>query len=141
VGLIARQLEAAGIPTVSLTSARDITEAVKPPRAAFLDFPLGHTSGRVGETALNRAIVSAALDALTNDEPGRITDLVHRWAETDDWKDRVMRVSRDSSGKAATNDGRVQRFDTPQYQTSEDEAAAAQTHDGETCLVCAGIDY
>ena len=30
----------------------------------FLDFPLGHTAGRVGEPALNREIVAAALAAL-----------------------------------------------------------------------------
>ena len=61
VGLIARQLEAAGIPTVSLTSARDITAAANPPRAVFVDYPLGHTSGRVDDHALNRQIVTELL--------------------------------------------------------------------------------
>jgi len=73
VGLIARQLEAAGIATVSLTSARDITASANPPRAVFVDFPLGHTAGGVGQRELNRAIVSAALNTLTQTEPGRIT--------------------------------------------------------------------
>ena len=38
VGLIARNAEAAGIPTLSMGSALDIMQAVNPPRAAFLDF-------------------------------------------------------------------------------------------------------
>lgn len=141
VCLIARQLEAAGISTVTLTSARDITEAGNPPRAVFVDFPLGHTAGRVGEPALNRAIVSAALDTLSSDEPGSIIDLPHHWAETDDWKDDVMRVDVSSSGEKTTEDDRVTRHDTPQYQTEADAEAAAATHRDQPCLVCRGIDY
>lgn len=141
MGLIARQLEEAGIPTVSLTSARDITAAANPPRAVFLDYPLGHTSGRVGEPDLNRAIVSAAVAALELSEPGVIVDLPHRWADTDDWKDGVMRVTTSSSGETSTKDDRIARHDTPQYQSEADATAAEATHDGQTCLVCAGIDY
>ncbi len=140
--LIGRQLEAAGIPTVSLTSARDITASANPARAVFLDYPLGHTAGRVGEKELNRSIVSTALAQLVEaTEPGTIVDLPHRWADNDDWKDGVMRVSTSSSGEKSTKDDRVSRHDTPQYQSDQDATAAAAAHDGETCLVCAGIDY
>jgi hypothetical protein len=142
VCLIARQLEAAGIPTVTLTSARDITAAANPARAVFVDYPLGHTAGRVDETDLNRSIVSAAMAQVSQaTEPGTIVDLTLRWADTDDWKDSVMRVSTSSSGKKSTVDDRVARLDTPQYQTAYDAEAAAAAHDGEPCLVCAGIDY
>ena len=126
---------------MSLSSARDITEAVNPPRAVFVDYPLGHTAGRVGEPALNRAIVAAALHALSDDTPGRITDLAHRWADTDDWKDRVMQVSESSSGEKRADDDRVGRHATPQYQTDEDAVAATHAHEDHECLVCAGIDY
>jgi D-proline reductase (dithiol) PrdB len=37
VGLVARHLEANGIPTVTFSCARDITEAARPPRSVFLD--------------------------------------------------------------------------------------------------------
>ena len=141
MGLIARQLEAAGIPTVSLTSARDITAAANPPRAVFVDYPLGHTSGRVDDHALNRQIVTAALDALALSEPGVIVDLPHAWADTDDWKDGVMQVRTSTSGETSTEDDRVARHDTTQYQSDADAEAAAASHRGETCLVCAGIDY
>jgi hypothetical protein len=148
VGLIARQLEAAGIATVSLSSARDITAAVGPPRAVFVDFPLGHTAGRVGDPALGRAIVAAAFDRLTVTEPRSIVDLPHRWADTDDWKDAVMRPAApadptDPAGSAAAAmvDDRVERHPTPQYQSPADETAAAATHPDPACPVCRGVDY
>ena len=47
----------------------------------------------------------------------------------------------DSSEQSSEyEDDRVARHDTPQYQTEADEAAAEHSHDGEECLVCAGID-
>ena len=141
MSLIARQLEDAGIPTVSLTSARDITASANPPRAVFVDYPLGHTSGRVDQPELNRSIVRSALEALHLTEPGQIIDLPHVWADTDDWKDSVMEVRTSSSGHQSTVDDRVARHDTPQYQTDGDAHAAATSHQGQTCQVCAGIDF
>ena len=107
----------------------------------FLDFPLGHTTGRVHDPNFNRAVVEAALDALANDQPGHITDLPYHWAETDAWKDDVMRVDISASGAKTTRDDRVERVDTPQYQRESDAAAATASHEGKTCLVCGGIDY
>jgi hypothetical protein len=64
VGLIARAVEAAGISTVSLSSARSITAAVNPPRAVFLDYPLGQTAGRQGSKDEQDKVLGAALAAL-----------------------------------------------------------------------------
>ena len=91
VGLIAREVEAAGIPTLCMTSAYDITQAVNPPRAAFLDYPLGHQTGKPDNPANQRAIVLAALSAFeTISKPGTIVELPYvwdandrRWEETD----------------------------------------------------------
>lgn len=142
MGLIARQLEAAGIPTVSLSSAYDITRAVNPPRAVYLDYPLGHTSGRVEQAELNRDIVHHALTAFHElQEPGSMIHLPYRWSESDDWKDGVMRSKTSSKGGVETEDDRVARLPTPQYQLESDAEAAAASHDGQTCLVCAGVDY
>ena len=44
-------------------SALDILEAVNPPRAAFLDYLLGHTAGKPFDRDLQRAIAVSALDA------------------------------------------------------------------------------
>lgn len=140
MGLIARQLEEAGVPTLSMTSARDITRAAWPPRAVFLDYPLGHTAGRAGEPELNRAIMVdtlAAFEAI--DEPGAIVDLPYRWAESDGWKDRVMRPPTGDPGGEWVDD-RVERYLHPQYQEVADEVAAAATHAGRECAVCVGID-
>ena len=145
VGLIARQAEAAGIATLSMSSARDITAAVNPPRAVFLDWPLGHTAGRPQQPVQNAAVMRATLTAFeTAATPGTIVDLDVPWADDDDWKDLVMRP-RPSSGSSAASetaaDERIARSPTPQYQTAIDATAAATHHAGQECLVCAGIDY
>ncbi len=91
VGLIAREVEAAGIPTLCMTSAYDIMQAVNPPRAVFLNYPLGHQTGKPDNPANQRAIVLAALNAFeTISKPGTIIELPYvwdandrRWEETD----------------------------------------------------------
>jgi hypothetical protein len=91
VGLIAREVEAAGIPTLCMTSAYDITQAVNPPRAVFVDYPLGHQTGKPGDPDNQRAIIGDALKAFeTISKPGTIVKLPYvwdandrRWEETD----------------------------------------------------------
>jgi len=98
-----------------MTSALDITESVWPPRAAFLDYPLGHTTGKPGEPELAREILVAALDAFESlREPGAVKKLPFAWSNDDDWKDEVM----------MGGDERQPRHATPQYQTDEDRARA-----------------
>jgi hypothetical protein len=43
--LIQRTLEAAGIATISVTLSEEISRRVKPPRAVYPGFPLGHPFG------------------------------------------------------------------------------------------------
>jgi D-proline reductase (dithiol) PrdB len=45
-GIIARALEARGLPTVSTSVLWEMSAAVKPPRTCFLDFPLGCPAGK-----------------------------------------------------------------------------------------------
>lgn len=81
--------EARGLPTVSLTSARDITERVRPPRAAFLDYPLGNQTGHPHNAGEQREIVLAALQMLeTATAAGQILDLPYEWDEPD-WREQV----------------------------------------------------
>jgi hypothetical protein len=126
-----------------MSSARDITAAVNPPRAVFLDWPLGHTSGRPRQPSVNADVMRATLAAFeTIDAPGTIIDLAFPWAADDDWKDRVMRPRPPSgTGAPAAADDRVGRHPTPQYQATDDALAAAASHRGADCVVCAGIDY
>lgn len=133
MGLIARQVEAAGIPTLSMTSALSITRAVHPPRAAFVDFPLGHTTGKAHEPELQRAILADALDAFAKlEEPGSIVELEYRWSNDDAWKDRVMRADSDSGESG--NDSRVERVATPQYQCEADRELAEAAGTCPTCV-------
>jgi hypothetical protein len=114
VGLIARHAEAAGITTLCMSSALDISRAVNPPRAAFLDFPLGHTTGKPDDPALQHAILVEALRAFSSlDTPGMVLMLPFRWAEDEVWKHEVSAA-----------DMRTPRLATPQYQEVGDRERA-----------------
>lgn len=126
MGLVARHTEAAGIPTLCMTSARDITRAVNPPRAAFLDFPLGHTAGKPHAPDLQRRILVEALSSFeTMTAPGSMKDLPFRWSEDEEWKAKAF----------AEGDDRKPRHDTPQYQDEEDRRLAEEGG-GRSCPVC-----
>ncbi|HKY74875.1 MAG TPA: hypothetical protein VJS45_01950 [Acidimicrobiia bacterium] len=87
MGLVARHLEANGIPTVTFSCARDITAAVLPPRSVFLDYPLGSTCGRPHDPANQRDVIQAGLALLEAARtPGEIVDLPYIWSEDEDWK-------------------------------------------------------
>ena len=143
MGLIARQLEESGIPTVTMSCARDITAAVNPPRAVFLDYPLGHTAGRIGEPEVGLQIVAEALAGFADaNESGWIRDQQLHWAADDSWKDSVLRPTENgATDPDVTDDDRSPRAGTPQYQSSDDASLAQQIHSGHDCLVCKGVDY
>lgn len=61
-GVLARAIERRGLPTTSLTTLYKTAQSVKPPRATFLDFPLGCPGGRPDMPEQQRAIVRAALE-------------------------------------------------------------------------------
>ena len=67
-----------------MTSALDITQAVNPPRAVFLNFPLGHQTGKPFDPDLQRQIVRDAMRAFeTIAQPGTIVELPYAWDPTD----------------------------------------------------------
>ena len=135
VGLIARRLEVEGIPTTSLSSARDITLAVAPPRAAFVDYPLGHTSGKPGDPEDQRAIVEGALDLLrTATAPGRLLDLGRVWSSDEAWRKHPL------SSKGSGGDGRGTRTAEPVYQCAEDRVLARARHLTGACGACVGAE-
>jgi D-proline reductase (dithiol) PrdB len=72
VGLIQSIVEKAGIPTVSITLLREVTERVEPPRALFVDLPLGYPLGAPGDTALQTRILMSALVLLLESIPPAI---------------------------------------------------------------------
>ncbi|MGH7641969.1 MAG: hypothetical protein ACRENX_02970, partial [Candidatus Dormibacteria bacterium] len=94
MGILARVLEARGLVTVSVTGARDITELVRPPRAAFLDYPLGNSVGRPGENAEQREICLSVLTLADRDDPpGLIVDLAFAWPDPS-WAESLANLYR-----------------------------------------------
>lgn len=73
-----------------MTSAWDITEAVAPPRAAYVHRPLGHQSGRPDDLDDQRALVRAALEAgIAMRRPGEIVRLPFDWQGDPGWAERA----------------------------------------------------
>ena len=93
MSLVARHLEANGVPTVVVGSARDIVEECGVPRFLFSDFPLGNPCGAPGNIAMQQAIVGYALDLLESATMPRTTvQTPFVWSEDAGWKDRYARV-------------------------------------------------
>ena len=110
------------------------------PRAVFVDYPLGHTTGKPNQPALQRSLLLDALQAFeTLEEPGGVVTLPYEWQEDDAWKDQLTRPDPDADDDGRADD-RTSRHDTPQYQTEDDRvrAEAALAEGGcETCVFLA----
>ena len=77
-----RAIERRGIPTVSLSVARDVSEKVKPPRVLFLPFMMGHHFGVPFHRELQRRIILAALELLvTAKAAGEVRLYPMTWAQ------------------------------------------------------------
>ncbi len=74
MGLIQSVIEKAGLPTVSTTVLEKITEKVKPPRALFLDYPLGYPLGEPGNAGLQQQIIRRALAMLSRELDGPLLE-------------------------------------------------------------------
>ena len=93
MSLVARHLEAHGIPTVVVGAARDIVEECGVARFLFSDLPLGNPCGRPYDSEMQQRIVGMALDLLESASVARTTvQTPFRWGEDDTWKDAYARV-------------------------------------------------
>lgn len=93
MSLVARHLEANGIPTVVIGSARDIVEHCGVPRFLFTDFPLGNPCGHPDRRDMQREIVRQALDLLQSAAAPRITvSAPFAWKDDPGWRARYGRV-------------------------------------------------
>jgi D-proline reductase (dithiol) PrdB len=96
-GVLARAIERRGVPTTSITTLHKFATFLKPPRASFLDFPLGCPAGRPRETAQQREIIKAALEhAEQAGEPWELPRLPFQWAADGnrDWEALVADIYR-----------------------------------------------
>ncbi|MBA3841500.1 MAG: hypothetical protein H0X39_02590 [Actinobacteria bacterium] len=91
-GVLARAIEARGLPTTTIATLRKNVLALRPPRAQFLDFPLGCSCGRPGEPEQQREILREALRVAASPWPTwELPRLPFAWAEEGNrsWEDHV----------------------------------------------------
>jgi hypothetical protein len=87
VSLVARHLEADGLPTVVMGCAKDIVEYAGVPRFLFSDFPLGNSAGKPFDAASQAATLELALRVLESAPAARTTvQSPQRWSDDATWK-------------------------------------------------------
>ncbi len=73
-------VEEAGIPTVVVSTGRDLSAQVRPPRTVFVNFPMGNPFGKPFDKFQQRTILIDALHALESIScGGEIIDLPYEW--------------------------------------------------------------
>jgi D-proline reductase (dithiol) PrdB len=87
VSLVARELEAGGIPTVVMGCAKDIVEHAGVPRFLFSDFPLGNSAGKPHDPSSQAFTLELALRVLeTAPAPNTTVQSPLRWSSDASWK-------------------------------------------------------
>src|SRR5579863_2339951 len=87
VSLVARHLEANGIPTVVRGCAKDIVEHAAVPRFLFSDFPLGNSAGKPHDVASQIFTLELALRVLETAPSAQTTvQSPLRWSADAAWK-------------------------------------------------------
>lgn len=80
MSLVARHVEAAGIPTVTIGVIKNALQALPAPRNVLVRFRLGQVFGEPGHRAQQLTILRDTLAALaTVRSPGEIRELPYRW--------------------------------------------------------------
>lgn len=86
MGLVCRVAEESGISTVCISTGRDLTAQVKPPRSLFVNFPMGNAFGRPFDRDMQLRVLRAALAlAEVATEGGVIVDLPVAWPQPFDF--------------------------------------------------------
>ena len=80
--VLARRIEAAGIPTVVLTMMPDVAQWLLAPRVVGVEFPFGHSFGLPGDDVTRRRVLATALTVLAGaPEPGTRIDVDIAWPQ------------------------------------------------------------
>lgn len=78
--VLARRIEAAGIPTVVVTMMPDVAAALLAPRVVGVEFPFGHAFGPAGDDATHRRVLEMALTVAAGAaSPGTRVDVDVAW--------------------------------------------------------------
>ena len=85
MGLVARAVEAAGIPTVTLNMIWPFQRMIGMPRVAAIEHPFGRPFGDVEDTSTQREVLLAALALFEKArDPGHVEHLPFVWHEEPD---------------------------------------------------------
>jgi len=117
VCLIARHFESKGIPTLILGSGMDIMQAGKPPRAQFLNYPLGFEAGKPFDESNQLDILGTALTAFERMKSPGIETMDFSW-------DEGWQMIHDRNSQSTGTDQRSPRDTEPRYQTELDRELA-----------------
>ena len=105
VSLVARHLEANGIPTVIFAAARDIPEHVGVPRLVHSDSPLGSPCGEPHNAAQQREVLEIGFKLLERAFVPRTTvQTPFKWSKGEAWKELIFTQQ--------------QRFQTPEVEAA-----------------------
>ena len=115
--LIARYFEARGLPSLILGSGLDIMQAGRPPRAVFLNYPLGFEAGIPFDEDNQLAVLNAAVSAFDRMDCAGFETLDFNWEAG--WE-MINTRNRSATG----TDQRSRRDTEPRYQTVEDRILA-----------------
>ncbi|MGA7484633.1 MAG: glycine/sarcosine/betaine reductase selenoprotein B family protein [Bradyrhizobium sp.] len=87
LSVVARHLEANGVPTVVMGCAKDIVEHTAVPRFLFSDFPLGNSAGKPHDVASQALTLELALRVLESAPSAQTTvQSPLRWNADPSWK-------------------------------------------------------
>lgn len=108
MSLLARHLEANGIPTLIIGSAIDIVRHCGVPRYLHTDFPLGNPCGEPYNREMQRSVIEQALSVFeTADEANTIMRSPFEWQHSA-WVDDYSKVD-DSNREALRLKGEARR--------------------------------
>lgn len=78
--MLARTIEAAGVPTVTVTMMPELASKFRLSRVLGIEFPFGQAFGMVGDLAMQRTVAEAAVRMLAEaDAPETRCDLDIEW--------------------------------------------------------------
>ena len=108
MSLIARHLEANGIPTLIIGSAIDVGEHCGVPRYLHSDFPLGNPCGKPYDKDMQRSIINQGVAMLhTVTKPNSSERTPYEWGENS-WRDDYSKVD-DSNREELSRRGENRR--------------------------------
>jgi D-proline reductase (dithiol) PrdB len=112
-GVIARALEARGLPTLSMNVLWEAGEEIKPPRTCFLDFPLGCPAGKPHEAGQQREILRSALKLAPDFDPEHweMKSLPFQWSSDGSraWEKEVDELYRAGGINIAVQHGKAHK--------------------------------